>query len=81
MISSRVCPLIDWYQAVFNDCSIQDVFEAIKVNYLVTDDVEKVFAERFFMSVGYETSLVLILTELYSSFEHTICRCSFMSTV
>lgn len=58
MISSRVCPLIDWYQAVFNDCSIQDVFEAIKVNYLVTDDVEKVFAERFFMSVGYETSLV-----------------------
>lgn len=58
MISSRVCPLIDWYQAVFNDCSIQDVFETIKVNYLVTDDVEKVFAERFFMSVGYETSLV-----------------------
>lgn len=58
MITSRVCPLIDWYQAVFNDCTIQDVFESIHVNYLVTDDVEKVFAERFFVSVGYETNLV-----------------------
>lgn len=58
MIVSRICPLIDWFQAVFNDCTIEDVFGSIGVNYLITDDVEKVFAERFWISEGYVTNLV-----------------------
>lgn len=58
MIASRICPLIDWFQAVFNDCTIEDVFVSIGVNYLITDDVEKVFGERFWISEGYMTSLV-----------------------
>lgn len=58
MISSRICPLIDWFQCVYNDCSIEDVFASIGVNYLITDDVEKVLAERFWISEGYLTSLV-----------------------
>lgn len=58
MIASRICPLIDWFQAVFNDCTIEDVFESIGINYLLTDDVEKVFGERFWISEGYLTSLV-----------------------
>ena len=58
MIASRICPLIDWFQCVFNDCSIEDVFASIGVNYLITDDVEKVLAERFWISEGFLTSLV-----------------------
>lgn len=58
MIDSRICPLIDWFQCVFNDCTIEDVLSAIGVNYLITDDVEKVLSERFWISEGYLTSLV-----------------------
>lgn len=58
MIASRICPLIDWYQAVFNDSTIEDVMTSIGANYLITDDVEKVLAERFYISEGYLTSLV-----------------------
>lgn len=43
---------IDWFTAVFKNCSVADVLNAIELEKFDTVDFEKVFADRLLTSVG-----------------------------